>query len=105
MNKSRKSLIVKKDDKKQEAKRTKLDDLSQFKKFTHKKPQNIDDVCENMSCVGFNGFHYVKYDTLSNADKSKVEEEFLVMMVNFKYTPIQLGTMILEELYNEIDAK
>lgn len=27
------------------------------------------------------------------------------MMVNFKYTPIDLGKLILKELYNKVDAK
>lgn len=106
MNKPRRRLVVKNNDEEEKAKRTESDDLSQFKIATHKKPQDIDEVCENIrNSVGLSGFHFIKYDALSNVDKKKVEEAMLDMMVTFKYTPIQLGKMILEDLYNKFYAK
>lgn len=40
--------MVKKDDQEEEEKRTKSDELIQFKVVVHKKPQNIYDVCDNI---------------------------------------------------------
>ena len=51
------------------------------------------------------GFYSIKYDKLGGEDMEKVEEEVIDMMVNFKYTPIELGKLTWEELYNEIDNK
>ena len=54
---------------------------------------------------GLLGFHYIKYDKLETIDNKKLEEAVLDMLVNFKYTPLELETMILDELYSKVDAK
>ena len=72
-------------------KRTKSDQLIQFKIATHKNSQNLDKVCDNIrSSAGQSIFLFIKYDELSKIDKIKVEESVLDMIVTFKYTPVEL---------------
>lgn len=100
-------LMLKKDDEEEEeAERAKFDELSKFKVVVCRKPQNIDEVCDNLrNTVGLLGFHFIKYDKLSREDKVKVEEAVIDMMTNFKYISIEIGKRIPKELYNNIDNK
>lgn len=50
-------------------------------------PQDIEKVCDNIgNTIGISSFKHVKYETLDRGDKDKVEQEFLDMIINFKYT-------------------
>lgn len=76
-------------------------DLSQYKVVVNKKLQYIDEVCENIrGSAGFSRFQFVKYDKLSKVDKEKVEKAVVDMMENFKYTPLELGNITPDELYD-----
>ena len=89
--KLRRKLVVKLDDDvDDEAKRTKSDELSPFQIIPRKKHQYIDKLCDNVRIsIGLDGFKHIKYDTLENIDKEKVEQVVIDILVNFKYTPIR----------------
>lgn len=50
-------------------------------------------------------FKHIRYETLDKVDKQKVEQIITDMMVNLKYTPIELGKELPQEWYNKIDPK
>lgn len=93
-----------KDDVEDDEEKTELDDTSQFKITVHKSPQTIDELCENIKGnVGMTCFKYIKYDTLETIDKENIEEAVLDMMATSKYTPLEFGNLVPNELYKKID--
>ena len=57
----------------------------------HTKYKSIDKVCDNIrNSVGLLGFKFIKYETPSATDKSKVEEAMLDMMAKFNITPLEI---------------
>ena len=52
---------------------------------------------------GLVGFKFIKYEPWENIDKEKIEQEFIDMMLNFTYIPLEARKELLEKLYNKID--
>ena len=48
---------------------------------------------------------YITYNGMNDEYKQKIENAMIDMMEKFKYAPIKIGTMILDELYNIIDGR
>lgn len=104
--KLRRKLVVIPSDEEDERKRSKLDDMRKFQIFPRKPCQDINQVCDNIrNSTRISGFKQVKFDSLEKIDKEKVVQAILYMMINFKYMIIDLGKVILEELYNNMDKK
>lgn len=94
------------DDEEDEGERTESEDMSIFHIIPKQPTQNIDKVCDNIiNLAGILGFKHVKYDSLERIDKDKVEQVVLNMMIKFKYTLVELGKEIPEELYSKMDKK
>lgn len=69
-------------------------------------PKNIDEVCANLkNSIGLLGFRYVKYETLNNEKKYKVEETMIEIMTINKLAPIELENKIPNDLYSRIYGK
>ena len=67
---------------------------------------NIDKVCDDLrSYVGLSSFRFVKYDTLNNDEKSKVEQAMIDMMANNKISPTKQEKKIPNDLYSRLERK
>ena len=51
------------------------------------------------------GFKFIRFEKLNKDYNIKIEESIIEMIGNFKMTPLEIGNLILEELYNKIDER
>lgn len=66
--------------------------------------KTIDEVCVNLtSSGGLSSFRFVKYDTLDNDDRTKVEEAMIDMMESKKLAPNEVEKNIPMDMYNRLD--
>ena len=55
--------------------------------------------------MGLSSFRFVKYDTLNDGEKSKVEETMIIMMANNKLDPTKLEKNIPIDLYSRLERR
>lgn len=55
--------------------------------------------------MGLSIFRFVKYDTLNDGEKSKVEEAMIIMMENNKLAPTELEKNIRIDLYSRLERR
>ena len=55
--------------------------------------------------MGLSSFRFVKYDTLNDCEKSKVEEAMIIMMANNKLAPTKLEKKIIINLYSRLERR
>ena len=68
-----------------------------------RRTKSIDEVCIDLRrSSSLSNFKFVKYDTLNNDDRQKVEEAMIDMMKNQKLAPNEIKKKIPTYLYNKL---
>lgn len=71
-----------------------------------RRTKSIDEVCVDLRRSSWlSSFRYLKYDTLDNDDRIKVEEVVIDMMENHKLAPNEVENKIPIDLYNRLDIR
>ena len=70
-----------------------------------KRSKNINEITKSIkNSRDFFTFKYYKDESMSEEDKKRVEYVMIVMITRIKYTPLEIGNQILNDLYQRIDS-
>ena len=68
--------------------------------------KTIDKICVDLRrSFGVSIFRFVKYDTLHNDDRNKIEEAMVEMISNFKLAPSEIEKKIPQDLYDRLKIR
>ena len=66
----------------------------------------IDEVCSDLKrLIGLSSFRFVKYDTLDNYDRDKVEEAMVENIANNKLAPSEIEDRIPQDLFERLKRR
>ena len=92
-------LILKDDEEVEDNERTKGDEGTHFRVTIHKRSETLDEIFEYIresKCM-----YRIKYDNMNDEENNKIEYFIIFMITKIKYTPLEIGDSIPEELLSK----